>query len=177
MPVNLDEMKQHLKVDNDVDDSLIEELLDAATDYCQKETGRIFVSATQIDYFQGLCSVMDLEWSAPVSITSITYLDNDGVRQTANPLLYELDDVSEPGRVILAYAQSWPAFRTWPKSIEVTYIAGYGVAAEVPAGVKRTIKILVAHWYEHRMAVQEERLANVPIGLDNMLWKYKVTQA
>ena len=38
------------------------------------------------------------------------------------------------------------------KSVQITYLAGYGGAANVPAPVVHAIKMLVAFWYGNREA-------------------------
>jgi hypothetical protein len=37
--------------------------------------------------------------------------------------------------------------------VQITYLAGYGGAANVPAPAKHAIKMLVGHWYANRESV------------------------
>lgn len=84
------------------------------------------------------------------SVTAITYVDSDGVTQTLSTDNYVLDTVSEPGRVALAYDYSWPTARNQNNSIKVRYVAGYGLAASVPDGIKHWMLMRIKQMYDQR---------------------------
>lgn len=82
------------------------------------------------------------------SVSSITYVDNDGATQTVSSSVYTVDALREPGRVVPAYGQSWPSARYQPNSVQVTFVCGYGAAASVPEGIKDFIYTF-AHYLIH----------------------------
>lgn len=86
------------------------------------------------------------------SITSITYIDGTGTQQTLSPTLYLVDTNTEPGRITPSYGNIWPIIRQQIASVQVTYVCGYGTAAQVPDTFKEAIKLLVNHWYVNREA-------------------------
>jgi len=64
---------------------------------------------------------------------------------------YVADTYKEPGRVVLAYGQTWPTTTlTVTSPIAITYISGYGTPEDVPMPIKQAILILVADYYENR---------------------------
>lgn len=58
-------------------------------------------------------------------VTSVKYLDSDGVQQTLDPSIYVVQK-GEPSHVVLAVGQSWPSISTMPGSVTVRFVAGYG---------------------------------------------------
>src|SRR5712692_1861298 len=74
------------------------------------------------------------------SVTSISYIDMQGVRQTWSSTLYILDNPQGPtarmARIVPAYFEIYPVTRWVPKAGAVRFVAGYGSAAQVPARMK-----------------------------------------
>lgn len=87
------------------------------------------------------------------AVDSIKYWDTDGVFQTLDPASYLVDAVSEPARVTPAPNITWPATQIRANAVEVLFTCGYGPAVDVPAGIKRWIKLRVATKIEHREEV------------------------
>lgn len=87
-----------------------------------------------------------------------------------------MDTDSEPGRVVLKHGQSWPSttLRTM-NPVQVTYVAGYGLAASVPPHLVQLIKLLVSHWYENREPVVVGSItASIPLAVDSLIWLNRV---
>jgi uncharacterized phiE125 gp8 family phage protein len=163
-PVTLDEAKQHLRVEMPDEDALILGLIAAARAQVETRTKRALATQTWelglesfcwSDSPWGVCSDRGsshrLPWPALQSVTSITYLDATGTRQTLSTSVYQVI-TGTPGRVGLAYGQSWPVVRSEPDSVLIRYVAGYGGASAVPDALKAAIKLLVGHLYENREA-------------------------
>jgi uncharacterized phiE125 gp8 family phage protein len=100
------------------------------------------------------------------SISSITYLDGDGVQQTISPSLYQLglDDTACP-----AWGGSWPGVRVQPDSVKITYVAGYGLADDVPAEIKAWMLLNVANLYENRETVVSGNMSELNTLADGLI--------
>lgn len=150
-PVTLAEAKLHLRVDVADDDTLITSLIKAARESCEMTEGRAYLEQSitaKLDVFEDLIL---LPRPPLISITSIKYLDLDGVQQTLATSYYDTDIISEPGIITLAYNQNWPNTRDVHHAIEIIYKAGYGSAvAAVPERVKSAMKLLLTYFYENR---------------------------
>ena len=171
-------MKLHLKVDYTDDDDLIDQLILAATEWCQNFQNRIYVTTTKTDYLDSFPTTIRPRWSPLSSVTSIKYLDEDGVQQTLSSSLYRVDTNSEPGRITVAYNESWPTIREVTNTIEVEYEAGYGAAADVPDDVVAAIKLLVGHWYEHRESHTDGfQVKEVPMAVGALVAPYQWPEA
>jgi uncharacterized phiE125 gp8 family phage protein len=173
-PVSLDEAKSQCRVDTSDDDTFITGLIVAARQYVEGASRRAFITQTwrlSLDEWPGDDEI-ELPKPPLVSVTSVIYKDTVGAQTTLSSSLYIVDTDSEPGRVKLAYGESWPSDTLYPANpIQITYVAGYGAAAAVPAWVKQAIKLIVGHWYENR----EETIAGtiikgIPLGADSLIW-------
>jgi uncharacterized phiE125 gp8 family phage protein len=87
------------------------------------------------------------------SVTSVKYIDEDGVEQTLSTDLYDVDTDSEPGKVVLESGESWPTTYDQVNAVRVRYVAGYGAASAVPEDVKTWMKLRVGTMYENREAI------------------------
>ena len=83
------------------------------------------------------------------SVTSIKYIDTDGVQQTLDALLYSVDTDSTPGLIVPAYGESWPSARDEINAVRVRYVAGFGAKEDVPEDIKTCIKAIVGVTYDN----------------------------
>jgi uncharacterized phiE125 gp8 family phage protein len=195
-PITLAMAKNHLRVDFDEDDQLIEAWMTAARQYVEKVTRRPIFNRTVVltlDQFpmreSSSLNPRELHsWSGDLwerfsirlprprcqSITSITYQDNAGDVLNLDPSQYRADLSSEPARIVPAPSGNWPYLASYvPGSIKVTYIAGnYGDGAETntcPQTLVAAILLLVGHWYQNREAVSQTAMTQVPIAVEALL--------
>jgi uncharacterized phiE125 gp8 family phage protein len=110
------------------------------------------------------------------SVSSIKYKDDDGTETTWSASGYIVDTDSEPGRVVLAYGESWPSVTLYPAApIQVTYVAGYGDDPhDLPQHLRQAMLMLLAHWHEHREASGEVRLSDVPFAVESLVRLHRV---
>lgn len=188
-PLSLAEAKAQLRVDTDDENDLILTLIGAAREYGETFTHRAFITQTwdlQLDGFP--FQVLDTNSATGAivipkppctSVTSITYVDMQGVTQTWDPTLWTLDNPqgpkARPARIVPAYFQIYPVTRWVPNAATVRFKAGYGDASTVPFAIKAAMKLLIGNWWVNREAGQIVRgSADVlPFGVDPLLWAYK----
>jgi uncharacterized phiE125 gp8 family phage protein len=173
-PVTLDEMKDHLRVTHTDDDQYISALCLAATSWAEKFQNRTYVKRPRVMVLDKFQPVIRPLYPPFISVTSIEYVDLDGDSQTLAASQYRVDTITEPGRITEAYEVTWPDTRTITNAVTITYIAGYGTAAAVPDEVKAAIKLMAGHLYEHREAVSEINMVEVPMSVKYLLWLEKL---
>lgn len=122
---------------------LITQTLDAHLDRFPRHDGRRV-------HADGCCDCVELLLPPLQSVTSITYVDEDGATQTLPTDQYQVDAVSEPARIVPAYNVTWPATRKQPNAVIVRFVAGYGTAAEVPAPIKSWMLMHIKTLYVNR---------------------------
>lgn len=166
--ISVEEAKLHLRVTEDDEDTLIQSLIKAATAFAETWTKRQFITATYDLYLDTFPS-SDWGYGAdgweykrseivvpkpPLqSVTSVKYYDIDGVLQTLVATTYDVDLSVDPGRIRIAYNQSWPSVQSKSNAIVIRFVCGYGLAPAVPDTIKAAIKLHIGHLYENREAV------------------------
>jgi len=168
-PILIADAKNFLRVDNSSDDALISTFITAARKRIETVTYTRLVTQTlqlTMDWFpggthgsygghwwgRGGWPVIELEPPAQ-SITSVTYLDPSGNLQTLSPSVYRLDGNSRPSRLTPALNQIWPATAQELAAVQVTYVCGFGTAADVPGDIMQAFRLLLGHYYDNRSTV------------------------
>ncbi len=172
-PVTLAEAKLHLNITADDDNTPITDWIVTAREYVEGFTGRQLVTATWTWKLDAFPEVMRPPFPPIQTVTSIAYVDTSGDSQTVDSSVYTLDADSEPGRIFLAFGQTWPAVRAIRNAITVTFVAGFGDLDAVPDHYKSAIKMLLDDYYEHRGAQSELRLQDNPAVM-RLLWLHRV---
>lgn len=176
-PVSLEDMKIHLRVDGEDEDGLIASWIKAARQLTETATKRQLVTATWKLYLPAFPSgdgTIYLPYPPldAVAQNGIAYVDTDGADQTVASTVYTEDAQSCPGRITLAYAQTWPSTRSVVNAVTITYDCGYGAPSAVPEGLKAAMRLLVGHWYEWREAVTDVKLLAVPMAVKSLWMQY-----
>lgn len=146
------------------DEPTLAALEQAAVDYVQHETGRIFVappaSTTEEMPFQGWPVQLTGAASGEVILefwTGSAWAEFSGGLVVIGPYLYPANGMlTRPGDLA-----------------RVTYPTGTAEGDEPPS-VRMAVKLLVAHWFEHREAVWtgQGSPVDVPHGVDRLLSVY-----
>lgn len=170
------EVKSHLKVDTTADDTLIDNLIIAATNSCQEYTNRFFITTEITQYGDNWSDVSEL-FKSPVQTTlfNVKYYDTAGVLQSLATTKYTLDNVSQPARLAPAPDESWPSIIDGLNAIEVNYKVGVDNAADVDNAIKQALLLTIGHWYQNREAVIVGRQVNeMPMSAKYLLDQYKI---
>ena len=136
-PLDLAEVKNHLRVTITNDDTLIQALMSAARERVESYLGRALITQTWqmtldqwpiiLDRFPR-SDVMDLPLAPLQVVNWVTYVDVNQDLQTWSPTLYTVDNQTEPGRLMPAYQQVFPPILYVPNAINVNYSSGYATA-------------------------------------------------
>lgn len=176
-PVSLIEAKTHCRVDIDEDDThFTNVLIPAARRYVESVSRRSFITQTWRLSLDDWPHGDEIQLPRPplVSVSSVVYKDQDGNSTTWASSNYIVDTDSEPGRVKLTYNNTWPSETLYPAlPVQITYVAGYGDADDVPEEYKQAILLLIGHWYENREAIGT---VGQPIALavESLIWVDRV---
>lgn len=158
-PVTLSEVKEQCAVSHDDDDALLQAYIQAATKYCERFMGRALVERTldfYLDAFPADGKPIELPFPPLIGVTGVFYTDSAGVEQEFTD--FETDDASEPARLYLAPANSWPSPRVSANAVRVRYSAGHvqttaPASGEVPGDIIAAILLYIATLYENRETV------------------------
>lgn len=175
-PISLADAKAHCRVDHDDDDDYVTALIAAAVGLvdAQGMLGRCMINQTWAEYFPNAPGQVRLSMTPFVSLTSVKYLDDAGVYQTATLGDFETYRVGEHVYLRPKAGSQWPEADIRKDAYEITYVAGFGAsAANVPAGLRHAVKMIVGQWYLHRgdgEATDLPRAALVLIENQRVAW-------
>jgi uncharacterized phiE125 gp8 family phage protein len=159
--ITLADAKQHLRVDVDDDDALIETLVSVVYQAAQERTERTLLQATWRLSLDAFTFTMLLPKPPCVSVQSVKYIDTNGTEQTLDPATYVLDTQSEPARLTPAPNCTWPATQARINAVWVDYTAGYGVEpASIPTPIVQWMKLAMSDLYDNRARSSDK--PNVP---------------
>jgi uncharacterized phiE125 gp8 family phage protein len=150
-PISLAEAKAHLGVTDSSRDAMITALIQAATDCLDGWSGilgRALVTQTwRVDMrsWPG-CRFLRLPLT-PVQSVSVAYSDTANVDQVFASGNYSLHSDGVGPFVLLGDSVSWPSVYSRADAIRVTFVAGYGAAAAVPAPIKQALLLMVGSLY------------------------------
>lgn len=184
-PLDTSAAKAQCRVDGSEEDAVIQAYVEAAEGYLEQLTGRQFRLATWDATWDGFPWWFDLPKAPLKSVTSVKYLDADGVEQTLSPSAYRVTGdygTDEPnptaarGRLTQAYGTVWPSARCEADSVTVRLVAGYGTANKVPAALIQAQLLLVSHWYRNREPVSISSGASaleIPFAVEALIGPYR----
>jgi len=187
-PVTLDEAQAHLRLDQNVDDVLVETLIQAAREIAEAHTRRAIMLQTwdwKLDGFPA-CEPWELPKAPLLSVTSISYVDANGTTQTWSSSNYTVLAPAGarclPGTVSLGYGVTYPVPRSQPNAVTVRYTCGYSSSATaataraaVPAAIKAAMLLTIGELYARREnAVVGTIINEVPLSAARLLAPYVV---
>ena len=170
--VSLEKAKEFMRVLEDDQNDVISSMILSATDYASNYTNRQFITATYELYTEIFKQDMQLPKNPIQSITSVEYMDENGVYQPMTDFyVYGENGVSK------IHFEDMPTHKEHKNAIRITFVAGYGDnSTDVPSAIISFILVMTSTLYENReqyvVGVSIDTMAN-PI-LDKMLMMYKV---
>lgn len=169
-PVTVAEVKAHLRLDHDSEDTLIAELLRTARGEVERATG-----CALIDQCWRL-SLDDLPRSGRVliqrhpvqEILAVTAYGTDGGATVIQPDAWLLDPTSRPARLHFDHR---PGGLRAMNGVEIDFRAGFGPAGtDAPDPLRRAVLLLAAHWFEFRTALgPKDQPASYPGGYERLI--------
>lgn len=154
LPVALDDMKAHLRVDFADDDAQIEGFIRAATERLEGRDGLLgccLISQTWRMMLDRFVQAITLPLPPCQSVTSISYIDTDGATLTVDPAAYVIAGIGSIRSATIAPVNGWPA-SSGP--VTITFVTGFGPEpSDIPEPVRASIKMTAANLYENRESV------------------------
>lgn len=174
------EVREQFKFTETAEDGLLTLYIAAAEDFLETWLRRSFSQKTLKyyldDFPRGSDSTIELP-KPPLSSVSVNidYYDADGNQQTlVKDTDFQVDHISEPGRVKPMPGTAWPATQTDRfHSVEIQYTAGWAVAS-IPEVYKQMIRWLAAMWFRNREPGAPVDLREVPHTLEAFIDQLKI---
>jgi uncharacterized phiE125 gp8 family phage protein len=173
-PVNLAEIKRHMRIAHDSEDEFLSGLIRAAREDVERSTGVAMINQSWrlvLDRWpENACVALARH---PVrEVLSVTVFGREGEASVLNPGDCQVDTLSRPARL---HVERRPEPLRSMNGIEIDFSAGFGEAGtDVPDLLKRAVTLLVAHWYEFRAAYgAADQPVSYPGGYDRLIAGYR----
>ena len=149
--VTLEDAKDYLNITSSADDLAIERLVNAASVFCDKETGRDLFSRTYTDQvYSGTGSALLRLRQFPVtSVTEVNFLTGGppDVWTAQSLVTYPVTILPETGSDTIMFRNL--SFPKGAANVQVTYVAGY-TAATMPDGIKEACLQAIAYLWKKK---------------------------
>jgi uncharacterized phiE125 gp8 family phage protein len=172
-PVSLAEVKEQLGIEDTRSDGLLSRRIVEARELVEAYTGRALLNQTREIRWD--CFVDRHELPSALAVTSVKYIDTNGVEQTVSSSDYTLDTYAFIPFVQSAYDVAWPYTRREPNAVRIQFTAGYGSTVEsVPALLREQIILLVGHWTNFQQQGESGiTVSRIPYAIRDILDNYK----
>ncbi len=172
LAVSVSELKMHLRIEHDSDDTYLSNLILTAQQYVSNNIASPLINATCKSYYnfentysemawwQGVkhgsmnqfyTEKLNLDYPRVLSVTSVKSYNVSSAETVVDPAFYRLDKSSLKPSIVKTPNASWGNDFRSDTSMIVEYVSGFGTTAnDVPYVIKHAMMVLCAHWYENR---------------------------
>lgn len=146
-PVDLATMKSYLKITATADNTLIQSMIDAVTEWGEKYTGRDFRAITWDLLLDEFTDRIALRRDPVESVATVKHLVS-GALATVAPTVYYLKKLVQSSEILLSEDQEWPTDTdNREQAIEIRFVTeGYRCQESIIDAIERH----VAFWYRNR---------------------------
>ncbi len=183
-PVTLEEVKRHLRLavsaaqaaDYSEEDEWFVRSIAAARRMIEQELGRALITQTWDVYFDRWPSERFIELPyPPLTSATVKYQLEDDTDYDNTFTGFIADLVDEPGRIVLAVGESWPAGTLYPVNpIKIEIGCGYGAASTVPSGIRSAILLKLSDLHEERGDTLIGTISKNLGAIDVLLQQYRI---
>lgn len=178
-PLTVAEAREQCLIDDAEFDGSLSGFIAAARQHVEAWTGLKLVTQTVVMRADSFKVLARLPVAPIASVSSVTYLDSDGVEQTLSTDVYETVLIGQAPTIRLKLDQAWPSYRPVSDAVRVTAVAGYGLAAAVPDDIKQAMRLLIGDWFQNREDTmvnpgRSQDILPIPNGANLLLRKYRI---
>jgi uncharacterized phiE125 gp8 family phage protein len=177
-PIDIDEVKQHLRVWHTDEDILITGLIAAAVahfDGWSGILGRCLVTQTWTVGLSRFPAEAAIALPFPdVQSVTVTYRDGANASQTLSSSAYALIQTTAGSALVLNSASEWPDTFDRQDAVTIAMVAGYGDANAVPQSIKQAMLLLIGHWFANREALAAAgTMTEIPMAVSALISPYR----
>ena len=171
-PISVDELTEHLRLNDPTENSLLEGWISAATTLFEGRTGYILVDSEyrlNLDHWPP--AVIYIPRQPVTEVSLVEYLDPDGDWRELDSDHYGVDVSGVPARVVFEPSFTYPGLHASRlPTVRVTFRAGHD--ADVPTLAAQWVKLVAAYWYGQRESHTDVNYQEVPVGYEAIISQY-----
>lgn len=141
------DVKTRLSISDALDDDDINAFIQAAREQAESYMQKSIITQTVELALDRFPAEIELPMGPIQSITSVKYIDTDGVEQTLDSGVYTIDDYSPVPWLLLTADSEWPDTYDAANAVKVRYVTGWGDAGtDVPEDIRTAMLLVIGHW-------------------------------
>ena len=178
-PVSLADIKAHVREDTSDNDAWLTAAIKSAVAYLDGPKGILnqCIMPQQWQAFYDAFpagSLLKINIGPVTALTKFEYQDASGTWTDVLGSTYISKFTDGDLQIALNSGASWPTPKNTVDCVRVTFTAGYANAASVPADLVMAIKMMVAHWFENRgVILDDRRVESLPFVVDALIAKHR----
>lgn len=194
-PIDAAEMKTYLRIDNNLEDALIETLIKTAVSKLEQYLSIKFISQQWDIYFDNFgaigigaddfwpgvrqgaigelsrCQNLEFPIGPVISLDQFNTYGDDDVAVAETIGNYSVDKVGLQGRIGLKTGGVWPStILRSNNGVQFRVTVGYGDKTKVPFDIVQAVKDYVAYMYENR---GDKEMTDIPSHVMQLVDSYK----
>lgn len=148
-PLNLEEVKDYLRIETAEDDPLLNSLIKVARKVAEEYTARGFFEQVWIQTIEREEITKEIAFlrSPFKELVKIETQDSEGNWTIVSGNAYYVKSDAEPAKVKLKTGESWG---NAVETLKIEFKTGYSTTSEIPEPLKLAILRLIAYYYENR---------------------------
>lgn len=172
-PVSLAPMKAYLKITAAADDTIIQAMIDAATEWGEKYTGRDFRAITWDLLLDKFTDRIELRRDPVDTITTVKHLVS-GSLVTVDAAVFYLKKLVQSSEILLNEDQEWPTDTDDREQvIEIRFVTeGYRCQDSIIDAIER----MVAFWYRNRGDCPNVKASAEGAGVTPILDQFRISR-
>jgi len=167
-PFDFNEVRNHTRIDDDVEDDVLRTYLLAAIGYFENFTWRV-VRPTTFTGFLDTWADVEINKTPVTSITSVKYYDEDDALQTLPVSDYDVNLKVIPATIVF---KEEPNLFDKPNAVEIEYIAGYPELKDIPSLVRAGLYIATEQFYDFRTGASPITMNEIELNLTNIFGQF-----
>lgn len=178
-PLTLEEVKLHLRITHDHEDTLLTSLIMTARMICEADTGLALITRAYSLWLDSWPATARRDWwdgvregiasgardtvylprPPLVAVSGILVYAENGTSVAFEAENYHTDTIRKPGRIVLRHGTSAPTAGRSINGIEIRYTAGFGTTPQsIPSALRQGMLQMIAHLYHQRGDAPETAL-------------------
>lgn len=161
--------KEHLQIEGNDHDVVIDGVVAAATEYVEQASGKCLGAQT----WEFKCAALSgrsgfvFPKTPLISVTSLTYFDKDNASQSLAVDDFTVYSEEDHAWLVPDIGTNWPTMYARPDAL--TVVAQFGFSS-VPPNLRAAINLMAGHLFENRDAVVIGSSAvSLPMGVEHLI--------
>ena len=175
------DLRDHLRIDIDDEETLIETYITAARMLLEERLSIAMLTQTWDLFLDEWPSgnVIYLPRPPLQTVSYVKYYNTSNVATTLAAAAYHVDSYSKPARIALNDGYDWPTTTLRAiNGVQVGFVAGYGATGTaVPAPLLQAMKLIIGDLFENReqsVFAQGMHVTSLPFGVDALVRSYNM---